>query len=70
MDFKGAVKKRMAEKNVKVAALAKMTGYTARHIYDLLSGDARWNETTMDKVCKALNMEIQIVSLESTGTAG
>jgi len=68
MAFREAVKRRMREKNIKVADLAKITGYTTRHIYDLLSGGARWNETTMDKVCKALDVKIEVVDLEQTGT--
>ena len=68
MNFGSAVKKRMAELGVKVPELARETGYTTRYIYELLSGEARWNETTINKACKALDMTIEVKPLEPTGT--
>lgn len=72
MDIKDAVKKRMAEKGVKVSDLARMTGYTPRHIYDLLSGGARWNETTISKIFGVLDLQLDVKTVEhrATGTAG
>lgn len=70
MDIKVAVKKRMAEKGVKASELAKVTGYTTRHIYDLLSGGARWNETTISKIFNALDLRLDVKPVEQrpTGT--
>ncbi len=72
MDIREAVKNRMKTKGIKVSDLAKMTGYTARHIYDLLSGGARWNETTISKILNVLELELDIRPMEqkATGTEG
>ena len=66
MELGIVVKERMTELEVKAPELAQMTGYTTRHIYDLLSGGARWNETSLERVCKALNMKIEVMPLEFT----
>lgn len=73
MNFRLAVKKRMAEKNIKVPELAKMTGYTSRYIYDLLTdkNGARWNETTFAKIFGVLGLELDVKPVEQkTGTNG
>lgn len=73
MDFRHIVKKRMAEKNIKVAELARLTGYTSRHIYDLLSDRncARWNETNFARIFGVLGLELDVKAVEQkTGTNG
>jgi len=61
LNFTASVKARMALLNVKPIDLARMTGYSAQYISELLSGRKRWNETTMSKVCSALNMQALFV---------
>lgn len=68
MDFSAAVKKRMDDLGINVSKLASKTGYTSRYIYDLLAGQARWNETTMKKTCDALGIVLEVKPLEPTGT--
>jgi DNA-binding phage protein len=72
LEIRSAVKNRMKEKGVKVPDLARVTGYTSRHIYDLLSGHARWNETTLSKIFSALELEFHVrpVGQKLTGTDG
>lgn len=64
MDFSKVVKHALIEQNLKPTDLARMTGYTPQHIYDLLRGDRRWNEVTMKKACKALGIEIKYIQKE------
>ena len=71
MDFRKTVKKQMKEKNINVSELAKKTGYTTRHIYDLLAdkNGARWNETTFTKIFAILGLELSVKPIEQrTGT--
>lgn len=70
MDFRNAVKKRMAARGIKVSNLAMMTGYTPRHIYDLLNGGARWNETTFSRIFGVLDLQLDVKPVEHkvTGT--
>lgn len=58
MNFTTVVKKAMEQTNVKTADIARATGYSYQHIYDLLAGQRRWNEESMDRVCEALGIEI------------
>lgn len=67
MDFSKVVKHALIEQNLKPTDLARMTGYTPQHIYDLLRGDRRWNEVTMKKACDALGIEIQYITKEKKG---
>lgn len=64
MDFSKVVKHALVEQDLKPVDLARMTGYTPQHIYDLLRGDRRWNEVTMSKACKALGIEIKYIQKE------
>jgi len=64
MDFSKVVKHALIEQNLKPTDLARMTGYTPQHIYDLLRGDRRWNEVTMKKACEALGIEIKYIPKE------
>lgn len=59
MDFSKVVKHVLVEQNLKPVDLARMTGYTPQHIYDLLRGERRWNEDSINKVCKALGIQIE-----------
>jgi DNA-binding phage protein len=72
MIIKDVVKKRMEEKGIKVSKLAKKTGYTSRHIYDLLSGHTRWNEKHFSKIFDVLGLELDIKPIDNrpAGTDG
>jgi len=65
MNFSEAVKTAMSKSKLKPSELARQTGYSAQHIYDLLSGDRRWNEDSINKVCEALELKIEIRSEEA-----
>ncbi|MED5050596.1 helix-turn-helix transcriptional regulator [Anoxybacillus rupiensis] len=64
MNFSQTVKSILKTKDLTPSALARMTGYTPQYMHDLLSGKRRWNETTINKTCEALGIEILIVSKE------
>ncbi|NEZ43491.1 helix-turn-helix domain-containing protein [Paenibacillus alvei] len=60
MNFSEQVKEHMQEQNIRPTKLARMIGYSAPHVYDLFSGERRWNETLMQKTCDALGLEMKI----------
>jgi transcriptional regulator with XRE-family HTH domain len=64
MNFSKAVKKFLKERDLTASDLARMIGYTPQYIHDLLAGNRRWNETTINKTCEALGIEILIVPKE------
>lgn len=68
MDFTEAVKTAMASIGMKKPALAKETGYSYQHIHDLLSGDRRWNEDSIDRVCGALGIQVTFEQKEEEQT--
>lgn len=59
MNFSEKVKETMVLKKIKNAELARMVGHSPQYISDLLSGDRRWNEDTINKVCSALSIEVK-----------
>lgn len=67
MNFSEAVKVAMSKTGIKRAELAKATGYSYQYILDLLAGERRWNEDSINKVCDALGIEIQITCTEDRG---
>jgi len=60
MNFTEAVKVAMQKTGMKRPDIARATGYSYQHISDLLAGERRWNEESIDKVCAALGIEIEI----------
>lgn len=60
MDFSKAVKVVMDSKGIKKSEVARATGYSYQHIHDLLSGERRWNEDSINKVCDVLGITINI----------
>jgi transcriptional regulator with XRE-family HTH domain len=60
-NFSSVVNNKLKEKNLKAIDLARETGYSPQYICDLLAGHRRWNETTIDKACKALGITIEFV---------
>lgn len=65
MNFSETVKKALKSKDLTASDLARMTGYTPQYIHDLLSGNRRWNEVTMNKACEALDIRIQFTQKEN-----
>lgn len=65
MNFSEAVKAVMNTNGIKPADIARATGYSYSYIHDLLSGDRRWNEDSINKVCEAVGMKIEITSISS-----
>ncbi|MGF7046340.1 plasmid maintenance system antidote protein VapI [Paenibacillus sp. DS2015] len=53
------IKKVLKEKNLNPSDLARMIGYTPQYVHNLLDGNRRWNETTIDKACTALGLGIE-----------
>ncbi|SMF88094.1 Cro/C1-type HTH DNA-binding domain-containing protein [Paenibacillus uliginis N3/975] len=60
MDFSKAVKVVMEKTGMRKAEIARATGYSYQHIHDLLAGERRWNEDSINKVCDALGITISI----------
>jgi transcriptional regulator with XRE-family HTH domain len=67
MNFTSVVKERLKETGMKRSVLARATGYSAQHIYDLLSGERRWNEESINKVCEVLGLKVEVVAEEKDG---
>jgi len=64
VNFSAVVKRILKEKDLTASDLARMIGYTPQYIHDLLAGNRRWNETTINKTCEALGIEVLIVPKE------
>jgi ribosome-binding protein aMBF1 (putative translation factor) len=57
-DFNELVRTALAQKGMNMTKLAKETDYSLMHILDLIKGNRRWNETSIQRVCDALGIEI------------
>ena len=49
----------MKQQDINYAELARKTGYSAQYISDLILGERRWNEDTINKVCAVLDITIK-----------
>ncbi|WZX99597.1 helix-turn-helix transcriptional regulator [Bacillus sp. FSL W7-1360] len=58
MNFTPTVKTAMKNAGLKKSDLARMTGYSYQYIRDLLRGDRRWNEDTIERVSGALGIKV------------
>jgi transcriptional regulator with XRE-family HTH domain len=56
--FNELVRVALAQKDMNMTQLAKETGYSLMHISDLIKGNRRWNETSIQRVCDVLGIEI------------
>lgn len=65
VNFTEAVKAAMQKLGLKTSDIAKSTGLSYQYIHDLLSGDRRWNEDTINKVCEALDIQVTFEQKES-----
>ena len=61
MRFGDELKRHMEEQEVRPSHLARLTGYSAPYISDLFAGERRWNETTINKACDVLGLEVRLV---------
>lgn len=62
MKMSNEIKKVLQEKEMTASDLARMIGYSPQYIHNLLDGNRRWNETTIEKTCQALGLELQVKS--------
>jgi transcriptional regulator with XRE-family HTH domain len=60
LDFSNTVKEIMKSRGIKGVELARATGYSAAYISELLAGEKRWNEESINRVCEALELKINI----------
>ncbi|ETT32167.1 helix-turn-helix transcriptional regulator [Paenibacillus sp. FSL R5-808] len=56
-----SIRKTLTKKKLSPSDLARMTGYTPQYMHNLLDGNRRWNETTIQKTCDALDLELKLV---------
>ncbi|WP_337970127.1 helix-turn-helix domain-containing protein [Virgibacillus salexigens] len=64
MNFSDEVKKLLDQRTMRYVDLARLTGYSAQHISDLIAGRRRWNEDAINKVCLVLDIKITYETLE------
>ncbi|MED3735885.1 helix-turn-helix domain-containing protein [Virgibacillus pantothenticus] len=64
MNFSDEVKKILEQREMRYVDLARMTGYSAQYISDLIAGKRRWNEDAINKVCLALDIKILYENIE------
>lgn len=65
MNFSEHVSKALLIRGLKKSDLARLAGYSLTHISDLLRGERRWNEKSIEKVCTALGLEIRYQLIEN-----
>ena len=65
MEFSKIVQEKMEEKKLRVSDLAKSTGLSWTHCADLVKGNKRWNEDTIEKFCRVLDLKPLFVSADS-----
>jgi len=70
MKFSESVKKFLKNRDLTPSDLARLTGYTPQYIHNLLEGNRRWNETTINRTCEALGLEIKIEANVIEGSNG
>jgi predicted transcriptional regulator len=67
VDFSKSIGKVLNQQNITPSDLARMTGYSAQYILDVMKGNRRWNETTLTKTCDVLGLEIKLVPKKRDG---
>lgn len=60
MGFSKTIGQALSAKNMSPSELARKTGYSPQYIHELLKGVKRWNETSLQKVCEVLGLEMEI----------
>lgn len=61
MDFSKAVNEWISNNNSNPTELARRMGYSPQYVINILNGDRRWNETTIQKACEVLGLKILFV---------
>lgn len=64
MNISETVKAAMTDKGITRSDLAKQTGYSYQYIYDLLAGQRRWHEEPINRVFKALGIQVSFDLVE------
>lgn len=64
MDFSNVVRHRLVDHKINPSELARMTGHSPQYIHNLLNGNRRWNEESMQKVCDTLGLEMIVIPRE------
>ncbi|MFP4976350.1 helix-turn-helix domain-containing protein [Paenibacillus sp. CN-4] len=68
VDFSKSINKALNQNGLTPSDLARMTGYSPQYVIDVLKGNRRWNETTLNKACNALGLEIKVVPTKGSRT--
>ncbi len=58
-DLIKVIKQQLKQKGLTANKLAKDLGYSSVYLYDLLKGRRRFNETITNKICTALQIQIE-----------
>lgn len=66
MDFSNVIRHRLVDHRLNPSELARLTGHSPQYIHNLLNGNRRWNEESMQKVCNTLGLELKVVSKEES----
>ncbi|MNW51881.1 hypothetical protein D3C74_293770 [compost metagenome] len=61
MSFSIKIKHALVDAGINPSDLARLTGHSPQHIHNLLNGNRRWNEESMQKVCASLDLELKVV---------
>ncbi|OAB48503.1 helix-turn-helix domain-containing protein [Paenibacillus antarcticus] len=68
MNISDTIKKVLKDKKLNPSDLARMIGYTPQYVHNLLDGNRRWNETTIDKTCFALGLGLEFTTNKTEGS--
>lgn len=61
MNLSEDISKEMDKRGMSPSDLSRMIGYSPQYVIDILKGNRRWNETTLNKTCSALGLELKVV---------
>lgn len=64
MSFSNTIKHALVDVDMNPSDLARKTGYSPQYIHNLLKGEKRWNEESMQKVCDVLGLELEVKKRE------
>lgn len=70
MNFSETLSRAMEKLGLKRSDVAKASGYSHQYISDLLSGDRRWNEDSINRVCGALGITLEVKCEDNESTDG
>ncbi|WP_228468957.1 helix-turn-helix domain-containing protein [Paenibacillus sp. JNUCC32] len=61
MSISEQVKPIIDSKGLNPSELAHLIGCSPQYMHNLLNGSRRWNETTLNKICDALDLEFRVL---------